>query len=200
MNIARTRNIIAMVVLLCSTAGCSSTRIASESKSPDLGAAKYKRVLVVGASPDRGIRQLFEEEFAKALQARGVTGIPSYQQLPDAKPTRDAVERLAKSVNADAVLVSRLVERRSETQLDPGVASVPANISGYYDDAWKSSYEPPSSYTVTVVRIETRLFDAASGKLAWTAEADTFDPRDREKEVRNLSNVLTKAISKQNLI
>ena len=200
MKNGRVPTLVAAILLLCAAVGCSSTRIASESKSSDLAAAKYKRILIVGASPDRGIRQLFEEEIAKALQARGVTGIPSYQQLPDAKPTRDAVERVAQSMNADAVLVSRLVERRSETQLDPGVASVPANISGYYDDAWKSSYEPPSNYTVTVVRVESRLFDKASGKLAWTAETDTFDPRDLEKEVRNLSSVLTKAMSKQNLI
>ena len=192
-------NILVLALLLFAAAGCSSTRIASESKSPDLS-AKYKKILVIGVSPDRGIRQLFEEQFAEALLARGVTAVPSYQDLPQAQPTRDEVEQLAKRVNADAVLVSRLVERTAETQFDPGVAAVPANISGYYDDAWKSAYEPPSTYTVTVVRIETRLFDAATGKQAWSAETETFDPRDREKEIRDLSNVLTKAIAKQHLI
>jgi hypothetical protein len=193
-------SVIALVVLLCAAAGCNSTRIASESKSSDLPAVKYKKVLVIGVSPDQGLRQLFEEEFVKALAARGVIAISSYQQLPEAKPTREAVEKVAGNLNVDAVLVSRLIERNSQTQFDPGVASVPANISGYYDDAWKGAYEPPSTYTVTVVRIETRLFDAASGKLAWSAETETFDPKDREKEIRNLSGVLIGAMSKQNLI
>jgi hypothetical protein len=196
----RVLDLIALIILFCSAVGCSSTRIASESKSVDVAASKYRKVLVIGASPDRGLRQLFEDEFAKALAARGVTVIPSYQHLPETKPSRDAVERVARSLGADAVLVSRLVERSSETQFDPGVASVPASITGYYDNAWKSSYEPPSTYTATVVRIQTRLFDAATGKLAWSAETNTFDPRDREKEVQNLSNVLTKAMAKQNLI
>jgi hypothetical protein len=200
MKNVRAASFITAVILLCTAAGCSSTRIASELKSPDLAATKYKKVLVIGASRDPGLRQLFEDAFAQALQARGTDAIPSYQHLPEAQPTRDAVERIAKSLNADAVLVSRLVERRSETQFNPGVASVPSNISGDYDDAWKGAYEPPSTTTVTVVRIETRLFDAATGKLAWTAETETFDPQNREKEVRNLANVLIKAMSKQGLI
>jgi hypothetical protein len=70
---------VAMVGLL--GAACASTSIVGSWVSPEAASNRPKKMLVVGVSDVDTTRRMFEDEFVRQLEAKGVDAIPSYSQL-----------------------------------------------------------------------------------------------------------------------
>lgn len=192
-----------LVVGAVGLAGCASTTLVSQWKSPEFSGPPLKKVMVVGVSNQPGPRRIFEDEFSAALKAAGVTAVPSYTVIPqDGQVEQAVLEQAVKSLGADAVLITRLVSREQQTQVTPGYYQpVPTmGMYGWYSSAWMGYYEPPTVYQYDVVTAETSVYSVNAGKLLWSGTTQTFDPSNVAKETPGFAKIIIAALQKAGII
>jgi hypothetical protein len=99
--------LLVFTIWLC---GCSGVSVKGSWQEGASRNKTYARLLVIGVSPDRDLRCAFESTFASELGSQATTVISSCSKMSAKEPlTRENVERVVASVNADAVLATRLV-------------------------------------------------------------------------------------------
>jgi hypothetical protein len=192
-----------LLVAAIAVAGCASTSLIDQWKSPSYSGPPLKKVLVVGVSTQPGPRRIFEDEFSAALKAAGVDAVPSYTVISeDGRAEQAVLEQAIKDVGADGVLVTRLVKTEQKTQISPGYyRPVPTvGFYGWYSSAWVGYYEPPTVYQYDVVTAETSVYGLNVGELVWSGITETFAPEDVKKETQGFAKVIIEALKKQGLI
>jgi hypothetical protein len=214
MRRGRARRAVATCALLAGLTlgpgGCASTRITAAWSDPAYPGPPFRRILVVGVTPESAVRRVFEDEFVRALQGAGVEAVASYTLLPEDGPA--ALERLKDAVEherADGVLVTRVVGVDRRTEYSPGYVTAAPGIAwshslyGYYGAAW-AFYEPPVVREYEVVTLETNLWEARNprddGHLVWSVSTETFAPEDTRKETEELATILIRELRQRGLL
>ena len=186
------------VTLLVLLAACSTVSLTNEWGNASLRGAPFRRVLVVGISPEEGPRRTFEETFAHALERYGVQTVtlsarhPELAQLPE-----ERLKRLVTETQVDAVLVTRQVRQDQRTQVVPGSPSV--GFYGFYRNAWLG-YERPMVYQYTIAVLETDLWSARDDQLVWSGTTEATRPEDIPRTCADFSKVVSKALAKRGLL
>lgn len=189
---------------------CASTRVTSDWSDPSYNKQPAK-VLVMSSVEQTADLRLIEDELAAELKSSGIDAIPGYTVLPEGKRIdREAVEAKAKELGADAVLVAKLVDRKTERDYVPGnVYGPPAGYygySGFYPGpgfygaypggAYSSGYVTERVYGIA----EATLYDLAIGKPVWSATTETEMRGNNRKEIKSYVEQVVKAMKKQELI
>lgn len=209
-----------LVTLLLSflISGCSSTTLTGSWRSPDY-TDPVKKVYIVGVSKQETSRRLFEDEFGRSLQAYGIETVSSYKDL---KNNQDAdLDLLTKKVRAngaDALLLTRILGKRTEQVVTPGrvsgYSSEPSyyvreryrpepyyrNYRSYYDRRYEMTYEPATISKFQVVTIESNLYDSASGELIWSAQLETVLDGTMQTMIHDFIEVVTRDLHEQGVI
>lgn len=183
-------------------AGCASTSLINQWKSPEYTAGPIGKVMVVGVTQQPSVRRVFEDEFASRLRAAGVEAIPSYTVIKEDGQADEAVlEQAVERLGADGVLVTRLVKQEQKTQVSPGYyRPAPIGFYPWYSAAWVGYYEPPTVYQYDVVTAETSLYSPPQSMLVWSGTTETFSPTDVKKETTGFAAVIIEALRKQGII
>jgi hypothetical protein len=184
-------------------AGCASTSLTSQWKSPSYSGPPLKKLMVVGVSNKPGPRRIFEDEFAAALKAAGVEAVQGYTVIPDDGQADKAVlEKAVRDIGADGVLITRLVKTERQTQVSPGYAGPrpAAGFYGFYSGAWGGYYEPAAVYQYDVVTAETSVYGVAADQLLWSGTTQTFDPQNVAKETPGFAKTIIDALRKQGIV
>lgn len=208
-----------LIIAAVQLAGCSSTTLSGSWKSPDFQ-GHISKVYLVGVSKNETNRRMYESRFAQELTTYGVTGIPSYKDLPEAQNAdKGLIDARMKKNGADSVLISRLIGTRTEEVVTPGrvsgYRSWPAGSSpyfyspapyyrywgNYYDQCcFDMTYEPPTVTRYQVATIEANLYAANSGELIWSAQLESVIESDLQKLVADFIETVTRDLHKQGLI
>lgn len=209
--------IAAMLIL----ASCASTRVTSDWVDESYR-QKPDKVVVMALIDENANRRLIEDEFVAELKKSGVEALASYAVLPEAKPgDKEAVAAKVKELGANALLITRLVDRKTERDYVPGTPYIPP--AGYYD--WHSYYGrfyPPGFYpgpyagyysggypggyspgyvTERVYGIaEANLYDVTTGKLVWSAVTRTEMRGNERKEIKSYVDKVVKSLKQKNLL
>lgn len=212
-----------LIIFLISA--CSSTTLTGSWRSPDY-TNPVKKVYIVGVSKQETSRRLFEDKFGQSLQTYGVETVSSYKDL---KNNQDAdLDLLTKKVRAngaDALLLTRILGKRTEEVVNPGrvsgYSSAPSyydrdgyypdrgvyrpepyyrNYRSYYDRRYEMTYEPATISQFQVVTIESNLYDSASGELIWSAQLETVLDGTMESMIHDFIEVVTKDLHEQGVI
>jgi hypothetical protein len=202
------RGLAAACLLAMLTACAGPTRMVGQWKSADAATYRIGTVLAVAAVEDSTSRRLVEDRMVAALAARGVTAHPSYRWLPEAGPsTEPALGRAISASGADSVLLMSPGKVTTETVVTPGAVMGPppmlgpGGFYGYYRGVWAPTYIPPTAYTVQSVTSETRLFDARSKTLHWSATTRTDLTESSLDEVaRQYSGLIVDSLAADGLI
>ena len=171
---------IAVVALAAMTSCTAGTQLTSSWAEPTAAGHTYQKIVVVGATERAPVRHRYEDAFVTALQQRGVTSVASYSVAGDGRLDKDAAAAKLQEIGADAVIVTRLVDKESYQEYYPPTYSTVAAPSAYYG-GWYGyyslgySYQSSPGYTVqnNVFRIETNLYDVKNGKLLWSGITET---------------------------
>jgi hypothetical protein len=174
-------------------AGCATraTSIEAQWVSPAMaGRGKVQSVLVVGALRDSTQRRMLEDRMASALTAAGVKAVPSYVHIPDGGQITEAQVRKAVADAGSAfVLVSSIsgvttdVRVTQQSMMGPGwgpgwgwhgATMGPGwpGLQSFYAASWNRSITSDVR-TTTNVHGDTRLFDAKSSEVVWSAATRT---------------------------
>jgi hypothetical protein len=168
-------------------AACSSTTMKHTWSIPGFDNKTVKKVLVLGISPNVGLRRTFEDTFSVELEKLRYEAVSGYLWIPDAtKLDRDAILARIRAEHVTHVLVTRIV-----TTKDVATYHAPTTVAvgyggygpGYYG-SWSSYYsvgyatvmDPGYTTIDRVVTLETNLYDASKEKdaLVFSGESDTW--------------------------
>ena len=167
-------------VLLMILTACATTKLSGTWKDENLSGKEFQKLLVIGAAKQQQVRELFEDEFVRQLEAQGVKAIPSYTLIPAEKmlDKETIVSHIAEN-RIDAVLITRLTGSRGEREMETGnTYRVPYayynQMHEYYKKGLESTQEPSPATTHKVIILETNIYNAETEKLAWATASDVY--------------------------
>jgi hypothetical protein len=146
--------------------------------------------MIVAVAGKATVQRTFESGFARHLKEHGITVTESFRVLsegagPEGDAGRDAVLSAIKERGIDAVLLTRVTGRRSDSRYIPGM-TITSGFGYPYGSygAWGgysmvvASTAPSApttqgySYETKFLDIETHLFDVRTEKLVWAARSE----------------------------
>jgi hypothetical protein len=163
------------------------------------------RVMVIGMAKNPINRRLFEDEFARQLNAWGTDAIASYTVLPDKLQSDQAViTQKMRELGADTVLITRLVSKKTVRVYVPGMSFYPPPYYGRWPDYYGYGYQvmgtpgyvSEDEYAV----IETNLYDSRNEKLIWAASSETGLFGSNRELIKSYIDVMMKAMFKEGLL
>lgn len=203
----RSREIFAVVttLLFLMIASCATTTLDSVWRDPNYQGGKLKKVFVIGVAREETNRRLFEDKFVARLKTYGTDALSSYTIIPSKEKLDEAtVENEIKTLRVGAVLITRLVNVKKETEYVPTTRYTPRSYpSGWYG-GYSRSYENVNSpgYGVgyEVVSLETRIYDTQTEKLIWSGLSTTVLEDSVAKAIQSVIDAIVKSLSDNQLI
>jgi hypothetical protein len=173
-------------VLLCALAVALSSSCAAPTElkevqaSPQPGAKRPTKALVIALSGKPEVRSAFEADMASRLQAIGIAAVQGQGVLPPGtQVTADELRAVVKREGADAVVIARLAASGERQVAEPAPTAfyAPYGFYGYYAGAAPLVYQPSYLATERFVTLETRLYRTeGEGQLVWRGVSETLDP------------------------
>ena len=199
---ARIKNMILCLITLLSVifASCATTELTAVWEAPD-SKRPIKKIAVVGTFQNQTIRNIFEDEFVKLLSDSGIDAVASYTFIPGNKLSEmEHVMSQIREIGADAVLITRLVDIKTEqTYVRERVYVVPEY---YYDWGHYNTYIYSPGYTVNTeyAYAETNIYSVNEGKMIWSAHSRTQISGTNEKLIRSFVSTIVNRLSESGLI
>lgn len=169
------------------SAGCATTSSSSkgEWQQPQVRKTPYQNILVIAAMPDRDVRRAFDQILAEEITdggAKGISGFSVAREMEVSTLSRDLVIAMAEKTGADAVIVTRIMDRDAQigerrgdvvVKYNPGVM-VTENADASMTSVMASNYwvevTPGSSTVDGDAILESLLYEPFTGdKLIYRA-------------------------------
>lgn len=162
---------VAAVLLLATRASAGGYALVDSRTDSGVTARRLEKVLVIGISDDREVRNRFEDKFVSHLRGKGILATASHTLVPD----------LASPVDREELLAALAREQVDGAMT---VRTVPLDKVGEsaWAEAWSAWAEHPSTVADLVRRtipvgkkrakrygIEFALWDLTSRRPVWTA-------------------------------
>lgn len=200
-----------ILAILFVFASCTSSRITSSWKAPNVSEKKYKKVLVLGLllEKDRSLKEKMEEHIVGDLKNLGYDAVCSCEEYsPKAFENMkegQALEKLSGS-GIDAVLTVVLLDKTKERYYVPGrVYYTPYNIYhsrwwGYYSTMHDRIYEP-GYYTINTKYFwESNFYDLNTKELLYSAQTQSFDPSSAESMAHEYGRLIVNHMVKNGVL
>jgi hypothetical protein len=155
-----------------------------------------RKILVLGMLQTPGNRRILEDEMVRQLKAHGTDAVAGYTVLPEQiEANKETITAIMNEIGADAVLISRLMDKKSVTTYVPG--SPPP--TGY---GWQGYYSYNQGYTVQdeYAVVQTNLYDLKTNKLIWTAASETWVSGDNDNLILKFTEIIGDALARQKVI
>ena len=184
---------------------CSKTKVASTWKKENMQRGPMERVLVVGMCTDPATRELFESVFALEVLKNKVAAVTGYETFPsNLCPSVDAVKEKCRELNVDSVLIVRAIsqEEAAVYQPPPTFETVlePVPFDGYLTKSTAMGIQTGSYKRQMMIRLQTRVYDAASQRQIWSAKTNMINPESTYDLVEEYSEKIIQALKKDGLI
>jgi hypothetical protein len=175
--------------------GCvNNTKVEKTWVSPDIGKAKFSKVVVLALATDDINRRMAEVPVKRGIER--VPAIGSYEILPDVTDIRDK-EKVIKAVTesgADGVIVLRMLY--SDTDVDYGASVAKPMEYQIFSDLYGTAYDVGAYYamdrrdvaTTRIFAIETRIYDVKTQKLLWMGQTQSSRSMTKDHDSEGLMN------------
>ena len=202
------RILVPLVLAAFGLAACASrNQVVSEWKDPAYAARSGQKVVVMAVAENEINGRIWESEMSKQLAARGFTVVAgsAIMGTTGTRPDSAAVAQKVADAGADMVMVTRVMAIDKETNYVPGTTYVTpgAYWNGYYGlftHAYSAMETPGYIEQNTVVRLETTIFDVATGKLVWGGVSESFNPSSTASLAQNVSEKIVHRLERSGLI
>jgi hypothetical protein len=181
------------LALLVGVSGCATTEITSSWKAPDAEPLERgQKVIAVVVAPNQKQRNAAEDELARHLK----DGTAAHRVFNEAELRDQAAlrERLSKEGFKYGVVMT-LVE--AKTELQPVIQPTDSHNMWGQDESlvWQDVEEPN-----TTVRVVTRVYSVADGKLIWHAESTTMNPTEVDELVDDIAKAAAERLEKDGMV
>jgi hypothetical protein len=195
---------LALLLCACASTGDRVVKVFEDRAALD---SPYTRILVVGAHAETGTRRTFEDSVVRALASLGAEARSSLAVMDAAQNIdRESVVAAMREAGADAVLVTRVVDIETQSEIEQGQTQ--AELARRNDvplaDFFRYEYvESADAMTVTTVRtviLETDVYDAASEKKVWSVESTSFDKQTAYGVIDGVARAISAELERDGLI
>ena len=201
---ARPRATLAASLAALAAAGCATTQIEAQWRDPQLEASYLRgaRVYVACDAAELVIRQICQDQLAAEVGARGATAVSPPGDLPPATTDRSLDVQLlnaARDAGAKAVMVMTVAPAYNQVSspVQIGIGGFGFGSSGSVGVG--GSVPVGGGKVTTGYSASSRLTDAGSGKLLWTAKASSPPSADVNAQMTELSKTTFGAADKAGL-
>jgi hypothetical protein len=199
---------ISFVFLILGTmllAACATVTEPSATWRDPAYQAHPEKVMVVGVARSAVNRRIFEDEFVRQLQERGVKAIASYTVLPDElQNNRKAIADKVAELGADTVLITRLAGKKTVQTYVPGTPYYPPPNYGkwpdYYGYGYDALYSPGFVVENELAVVESNLYDASNDNLIWASTTEMGTYGTIRERIRNYIGIVIKAMVAQGVL
>ncbi|MEO8763458.1 MAG: hypothetical protein ABI416_04185 [Ginsengibacter sp.] len=200
--------LIAAISLL---AACSSTKVTSSWKSPEIAASplSMKKIMVAALLPDknRELQKSMEKQLVGELKSKGIDAVSAYEMYgPKYFPQDEhkAIDKLQQS-GVDGFLTISLLDKSKEKSYNPGYSQFQPigyyrSWFGYYRTVYGRVYDPGYYSTQTKYYWESNLYNLPGEKLIYSAQSQSFDPSSINHLANDYSGKLVNDMMKQGLV
>ena len=201
----------AIVLAACAT---RATTLNAQWVNPELAGKKSVRnVMVMAVTRDSTNRRLFEDRMVAALATAGVKATQSYKSIPQDGPvTEEQLRRAVTEAGVSQVMSTRISNVTTDVSVSPGMVMGPVwgpgfgwdrgwgpgwgGATGFQNTMWTTTI-PPQVTTTQNVHADTRLYDAKTAAVIWSAATTTttgFDtvPQMIDQFVQLIVSTMTK--------
>jgi hypothetical protein len=192
-------------------AACSSTKVTSSWKSPDVTYSNLavKKIMVAALLPERNrqLQKSMERQLVSELKSKGFDAVSAYEVYgPKYFPQdeKKAVNKLRES-GIDGFLTIVLLDQNKKENYNPGYSQIQPmgyyrNWFGYYTTVYGRVYSPGYYNTQTKYYWESNLYQVPAEKLIYSAQSESFDPSSVKKLASDYSGKLINDMMKQGLV
>lgn len=211
--------LLGLLLAGCFLTACSGTSVKSSYLSPDYK-GQIKNVYIIGIAKNDINRMLFENTFYSRLASEGISAIPSSTDLPkNQEADRELIIQKMRANDCDSVLLTRVVDRRTEATFSSGQGSlryVPGpsyaglrvydrpsyynNWGSYYSSGYRVAYQQPTVTKFVVLTVESVLYDLQSEELIWSAQMETDLENNIEEMMEKFVDEAVKDLKEKGLI
>lgn len=176
----RIGSLLCVYMLAVLIGGCASTSTSStgEWQQPRVRKTPYQTVLVITAMPDANVRRAFDQTLVAQITKGGAKGINGYalsRQMETPKLDREVVIAMARETGADAIIVTRVLDRSGQlgehrgdvvAKYNPGVVYT-QNEDASMTSVMASNYWVEVTQATTVIDgdalVQSYLYELATG-------------------------------------
>jgi len=190
--------------------GCRSATLIHDYKNQDIKSFQASRLLVVGISADKEVRQLYETTLVESLKKEGVNALKSItffeNSFTDQKQSLqqlNAIEKKLLRARVDAVLFTKITNRKDRVTL----VNAYQNFAQSYQTFKNYYYNNESAYLENkheqVYTIETSLFCICPGQereLIWRGEMEVIESKRLSRNIHRYKSLLFKTLKQKKLV
>lgn len=213
----RSRIPLRTFVLVCASVfilgSCSSVRLESSYKNPDIVLFQSNKLLIIGMTRDMSARMAFEDQLKDLFEAEGVETVRSidlfdvaFTESERSEEELDAVERQLLDKDFDAILLTKVLGTESRTSLRRKIGELEKTYEDFDEDYLlhqgiyydRNQYEASTEYYA-----ETSLHCICEGKerdLIWRSEILISNPGNVRKVVREYVELVAEEMESKQLI
>ena len=195
--------VLASAVVITQLAACSTTYISSLWKDPTYQVKPHK-IMIIGIAKSAANKRTLEDDFAKQIKLQGTDAVSSYAILPDDKDgNKNAIAAKMKEQGADAVLITRIANRKTVYTNLLEVYAPPQSYrtwQNYYEYGYGNITSPNNVEETKYAVMETNMYDAGNDKLIWSASSETEITGTDQKFIKSYVKVIVKSMTKQKLL
>jgi hypothetical protein len=197
------KNLVFSILALILLGSCSSTKLVSSWRDPDVTVKEgdFKKVMIAVLSPNESNRRQAEDRICKEREVFH----PSYEFLKNEEVNKDEaqVQQILKEEGFDGIITVKLIESK-ETQSYVQGTYRPAYYSrgyrGYHSAYWGGYYEPGYYQTDLEYNVETSFFSIKDDKLIWSGITNTVNPTKLEKTIDEITYLTYKQMVREGFV
>ncbi|RDY58676.1 hypothetical protein [Flagellimonas nanhaiensis] len=192
---------------------CSSTKLVSTWKNPEIVLFDAYKVLVVGMAQDENVRVDFETRLVQKFSDNGVEAMRSIDlfdvEFTSSEKSEDElteVEQQLLDKGFDAILFTKVVgteNRRTFRERMNNIDAMFTRFSSDYLEHQDIYYDPGYYETFNLYHVETSLYCICVGKereLIWRGNLEVMEPANMDKAIDTYLKLITGAMSEQDVI
>lgn len=203
------------VLLLVSLWACAGTKLQNVWMDDSYN-GQVSGVLILGVTQNKAVRQMFESELSRQLEAEGVRALPSFPLFStDEVVDKKIIIEMAQQKNVDSVIVAKVLNVQSYKERITDVNSsrygsdyrysgrynTYRRPGGWYGD-YSSGYSTVRSYDYEyfVSHAETGLYLLNGEKMVWSALTETETDGDIAGSISEMAKVIVSQLEKDGII
>jgi len=203
------RSTLLIAISLILVGGCTSTKITSSWKAPNVNEKTFKKILVLGImrESERSLREKMEIHMMGDLTEQGYYATSALEEYGPKQfsnlSEKEVISQLRNS-GIDAVITIVMLDKQKERQYIPGkIYYTPYSRNynqfyRYYNTLYDRIYMP-GYYEVEHTKYfwESNLYDLNDGQLMYSLQTQSFDPNSAEALGHEYGKLIVKNMIEQ---
>ncbi len=186
---------------------CSSVNLVEHYTNPEVDNLIIRKVLVIGMTPNKDIRRIFEKKVVDEFYKRNVIGVESidffeksFTENQKSEKQLNQIQEQLIEANFDAVVLAKVTGQEEKVAVAQAYRNFLRNFDSFTDYYYYNQeiYGNQESESYVLYHTETSLYclcPTAERQILWKASIDIVDTERIDKNIKDYIKVLFKSLN-----